>query len=119
MYYHPAPLQPIPAPAAPLLQPLGGDGTPSWFKLFLLAGVGIVLYAKLTEKKSVRKRSTKRPTGSAGWYALLYNYPSGHKDRRLKVYEGPLATKAAAERVARREASVWYPVVSYRKTRPF
>ena len=62
---------------------------------------------------------SRAPKGGPGWYTLLYNYPRGNRDRRLKSYEGPFSTKAEAESVADREKDVWYPSVRRLSDSPF
>jgi hypothetical protein len=54
-----------------------------------------------------------------GWYVLLYNYPEGHIDRRLKSYRGRFNTKAEAEEVAAEERDTWYTKVQRRSDAPW
>jgi hypothetical protein len=81
------------------------------------AGYGLARVVDNPEKVQAALRRAKGATkGSAkgagpGWYALLYNYEKGNKDRRLKAFEGPFATKAEAEAKAKAEESVWFTEV--------
>ena len=46
-----------------------------------------------------------------GWYSIHYSDPPRHRDRRVKGFGGPYATKAEAQRNAERNRDIWYPVV--------
>jgi hypothetical protein len=52
---------------------------------------------------------------TAGWYVELYEYPVGHRERRIKLVEGPFESKREANEVARENDDVWYPRVVYRE----
>jgi hypothetical protein len=63
------------------------------------------------------KGSSKGGGGSQGYYVLLYNYAaddaSRKRDRRLKGFEGPFATKSEADAVAKKSSDAWFPEVRH------
>jgi hypothetical protein len=130
-------LQVIPQPIPPV--GVGATTTPGsipwWGWALGAAAAGTVVYYASTVQHhkggprysrftSRRRHHRKRnPVGAEdkgpGWYVLLYNYPSGHGDRRLKGYDGPFATKSTAQVKADAERNIWYPAVRHLKTDPF
>jgi hypothetical protein len=90
-------------------------------KVAIVAAVGVVGFIAwdvlLKKPASAKSRAypnydpIDRSTPKPGWYTILYNYPVGNRDRRIKGGAGPFATKAEAQAEAEREKSVWYPVV--------
>jgi hypothetical protein len=79
------------------------------------AVVGGLLGAALAAPPAARAGSSRGP----GYYVLLYNYPRGHRDRRLKGFNGPFGTRAEAERDADSQKDVWYPAVRKLADDPF
>lgn len=69
---------------------------------------GLIGWALGTSKSKPRKLPHEK---GAGYYVLLYNYPRGNRDRRLKGFDGPFASRSAADVKAEREKRVWYPTV--------
>jgi hypothetical protein len=55
-----------------------------------------------------RASSPKPRAGSEGYYVLLYNYPTGHRDRRLKGFQGPFSSVGDARSEAEAQKDVWY-----------
>lgn len=57
------------------------------------------------------RQQTRWKARGPGYYALLYNYPQGDPDRRLKGFDGPFANRVDANRAADREERSWYTSV--------
>ena len=67
-----------------------------------------------------RKTGPRRPSSKAArrWWVVLFNYPEGDPDRRVKGSAGPFVTEAEASAAADAEKDVWYPVVVHRRGNP-
>lgn len=84
--------------------------------LTVLVAAGLVYWFFIREDKK-GKVSKYSPRSEEGWYAIGYNYPEGHPDRRIKLVMGPYTTKARAEQVGKSE-DAFYIKIAYRKTSP-
>ena len=67
--------------------------------------------AKSYASKKYEEHKTKQ-AGKKHFYVLLFNYPKGDRDRKLKGTDGPFSTKVHADKVAAEE-SAFYPRVVY------
>jgi hypothetical protein len=56
-------------------------------------------------------RAPKQKASKPGYYVLLYNYPAGNRDRRMKGFNGPFGSKSKAEMDAQMEQGNWYTSV--------
>lgn len=74
----------------------------------VLAAAAVGAYMLLSAPPPPNAGYVHKPRGG-GWYVLLYNYPRGNRDRRLKSFDGPFSSKVEAKKKADSEKDTWYP----------
>jgi hypothetical protein len=118
------PVRAIPYVAAPSADAVnyGLGATGSGVNWLMLGAAAVAAWLLFRGRKSVSppesKRSSGRIAGGAGWYAIGYNYPRGHRDRRIKLVDGPFDTKAEALDAKAEADPPFYVTVSKRRQAP-
>jgi hypothetical protein len=79
----------------------------------ILGGVAVAMAER--QSAGARPAAGKGP----GYYVLQYNYPPRHRDRRLKGYAGPFASRRDAQSEAVAQGDVWYTTVRSLQNDPF